>query len=101
MWRVTLMFRSKPSWISGALFLDGVERLENAWKYFVVDFDQVKGFFRDLFRDCCDGCNRLADVADLVDRQYLLVAKVFIAPPDALLHAEGVSFPAGRCDYAG
>ena len=85
----------------GSVLLDSFEGLEDRGKDFVVDFDQVEGLLRDLFRDCGNACDGLADVPDFVDRQYLLVAEVFIAPPDALLHAEGVQLSAGRCDHAG
>ena len=74
----------------GGVFLYGVEGLENRGEHFIVDLDQVEGLFRDLFRHRRDCRDRLADIADLVDGQYLLVAQVLIAPPDALLHAEGI-----------
>ena len=83
----------------GGVFLYGVKGLENRGEHLIVDLDQVEGLFRDLFRYRRDCRNRLADIADLVDGQYLLVAQVLVAPPDALFHAEGI-LARHHCPYA-
>ena len=72
------------------LFLNCIERLVNRRKHFIFNIDQVKGLFCDLFGHCRHCRNRLADVADLVDGEYLLIAEILVAPPDTLLDPEGV-----------
>ena len=75
---------------SGGLFLDGFHRLVDGGENLVFNIDEVEGRFRDLFRYGCNGCNRLADVADLLEGEYLLVAELFVASPDALLDPKRV-----------
>ncbi|OPY72778.1 MAG: hypothetical protein A4E63_01106 [Syntrophorhabdus sp. PtaU1.Bin050] len=71
-------------------FLDRIERLIHCVENLIFHVDQIQCLLCNLFRHGSYGSNGLPYVANLVHRKNLLVAKLFVASPDALLYPEGV-----------